>query len=698
MEDKKKYIDELVNALNTANHNYYVNNSPTMSDFDFDMKLRELEKLENETGYVLPYSPTQRVGSDLQNEFHEVSRKRIMGSIANCYDKNELKQWLGKFGNEIMVLEPKYDGSSCSLVYKNGILIQASTRGSGYVGSDITANAKTIKNIPLKLEFDDQIPEVIEIRGEILLPKSELTRINIERESNGLPPFANERNAAAGSLKQLDPKVTASRNLIFKPYSVYSDDIEFTKKYISSQCDMLSLTYKIGFDNPYYSIVRANEWDNVEKLLNDFEEKYLKSQDFCMDGCVIKIDSFAKQEELGYTQKVPHWAKAFKFKQEQASTLLKDIQLQLGMSGQIGFVAILDPIEIDGSTISKATLNNIDYIRELDIKIGEYVFVTKHGAVIPGVDGVDYERTLRENCITKDFESPKVCPFCGEPLSKKIDGGVHLYCTNPKCKEREIQKLVHFVKKECMNIDGLSEKTIRKLYDSNIAKCWQDLVHVKITDLYSSGFGPKVSENIVDNLRKSIDELGAERTLVALGIPMIGKVNANKIINKYESLENILDSFSNGSFDISEIGNVLNDSFIKYMINNTNEFKDAIKYLPNKKKENDEITPKENILNGIRILATGTFKNFSRDGIKQSIVSNGGLYASGVNKKLDILIVGSDAGPSKLEKAKELGIKMITEDDYINIIGGIKTSPEKQEDKKNIKSKDTNYSNSVALF
>ena len=693
--DKKQYIDELVELLNKANHHYYVLNAPTMSDFDFDMKLKELESLEKETGYVLPYSPTQRIGSDLQEEFKEVHRKRIMGSIANCYDRNELKQWLFKFGNELMILEPKYDGSSCSLIYENGIFVQASTRGSGYSGSDITANVKTIKNIPLKLNFED-VPDTIEIRGEILLPKSELKRINIERECQGFPPFANERNAAAGSLKQLDPSVTASRNLIFKPYSVYCEDKEFTDKFLSNQHDMLSLTYKIGFDNPYYSIVRANEWNNVESLLNDFEENFLKTQDFCMDGCVIKVDSFKKQEELGYTQKVPHWAKAFKFKQEQASTKLKNVILQMGMSGQISFVGDVEPVEVDGTVISRVTLNNIDFIRDMGLRIGDYVFIHRGGQVIPVISGVDYERNLIDGVEGKEIEEPTNCPFCGKPLSRKIEGGAHLYCTNPDCEERVIQKLTHFVKKECMNIDGLSDKTLRKLFEAGVVKNWKDLVCVTTTELYSAGLGPKVSENIVDNIRKSLDELGPERSLSALGIPMIGKVTAQKIIDKYGSLSNIWEAFCSDDLTIKEMGSVVNDAFWNYLDENGYEFVDAIKLLPNEKKDVKEENVQSDILSGLRILATGTLKNFSREGIKHSIISNGGTYASGVNGKLDILLVGSDAGSSKLSKAKELGIKMINEEEYIDMIGGISNTEEKETEEKSFEQEIPG--NSICLF
>lgn len=408
--DKKARIEQLVKELNNHNYNYYVLCNPTISDYDFDMMLKELEALEKETGYVLPNSPSQRVGSDLQEDFGEVTRNRIMGSIANCYDYDELKKWLSQFDNSTtFLLEPKYDGLSCSLIYKNGVLVEASTRGSGYKGADITKNVKTIKSVPLSLSLHDNgedsiihdfhyngiyVPDYLEVRGEILLPKSELSRINKEREVDGLPLFANERNAAAGSIKQLDTKVTASRNLIFKPYSVYSDK-QFTDKFLKTQHSMLDVATIFGFLEGIY--FRCADAYTVIQMLNEFEDKYLHNQDYCMDGCVVKIDSFEKQEEIGYTQKVPKWAKAFKFKQEQASTLLKNVEWQMGRTGKLTPVAILEPTEIDGSVVSKASLNNIDYINDLGLAIGYYVFVEKGGGVIPKITGVDVERNMQEN-------------------------------------------------------------------------------------------------------------------------------------------------------------------------------------------------------------------------------------------------------------------------------------------------------------
>ena len=392
-------IKYLVKYLNEQNYKYYVLCCPTISDFDFDILLKELENLEHKTSFILPESPTQRIGSDLQKGFTEVDRKRIMGSIANCYDKDELTKWMNSLSNTHMfILEPKYDGLSCSLIYKNGILTQASTRGSGFRGTDITINAKTIKTIPLKLSLNEidkrykniYIPDEIEIRGEILLPKSQLSAINEERIKENLSPFANERNAAAGSIKQLDPKITSSRNLIFKPYAVYCDDETFTKKYLTEQHAMLDVAYIFGFSKPFYE--KCKSCNDVLLKLNNFENNFLHNQDYCMDGCVIKIDSFEKQLELGYTQKVPKWAKAFKFKQEQVSTKLINVEWQVGRTGKLTPVAILEPINIDGTLVSKASLNNIDYINELDLCINDYVFVERGGGVIPKVTGVDYSK------------------------------------------------------------------------------------------------------------------------------------------------------------------------------------------------------------------------------------------------------------------------------------------------------------------
>lgn len=384
-----KRMIELVTLLNTYNYQYYVKNKPTISDYEFDMLLKELETLEKQEGIILSTSPTQRVGSDLENEFKEVKREKVMGSIANCYDKDELLKWMQTVvpaGTEFTV-GPKYDGTSCSLIYKNGELVQASTRGNGMVGSDITENARTIKSIPLSIPLMDDC----EIRGEILMPKSSFQKLNKERLEQGLEPFANERNAAAGSIKQLNSRITAERNLIFRPFCVFCDNANFEK-----QTEMINFANSIGFYTDIRDFTSADPY-KIIRYIEDFEQKYLKNMDYCMDGVVIKVNDLNWQEKLGYSQKVPYWAKAFKFKQESASTKLIDVKWFVGRTGKLTPVGILEPVQVDGTIIKQVTLNNIEYINNINIQIGSYIFIERGGQVIPKVTGVDYERNLLNN-------------------------------------------------------------------------------------------------------------------------------------------------------------------------------------------------------------------------------------------------------------------------------------------------------------
>ena len=679
MKTKIERIQRLVDDINAYNRAYYVDCKPVISDYEFDMLLKELESLENETGYVLSYSPTQRVGSDKQNDFNSVNRTVMMGSIENCYDVDELKDWLNKMkAYGTFLLEPKYDGTSCSIIYKNGVLSVASTRGNGYVGDDITENVKTIKNVPLKLSIGGDlvgdyrydgiyIPDEIEIRGEILLPKSELKRINIERENEGLPVFANERNAAAGSIKQKDSRVTASRNLVFKPYGVICNDDAFACKYLKSQHNCLDVAHLFGFEHGWYA--RCIDAYTLLSILSEFEDRFLKTQDFCMDGAVIKIDDIENQRVIGCTQKTPKWAKAFKFKQEQVSTKLNSVTIQIGMSGQLGFVGEVDPVEVDGSVISRVTLNNMDYIREMDLKLNSYVFIKKNGAVIPGVVGVDYERNVLEGVETKEILEPTVCPYCGCSLSRINEDGAHLYCTNLNCKERVIQKLTYFVRKDCMNIDGLSEKTIRKMYDVVGLRCWNDLYVIAQCDVLedSGEFGPKTIANFKSNIESS-KRVSADRVLCSLGIPMIGKVTSQKIMEHFESFYNLMNASESDISSVEGVGEVAASKLYSYIRTHINEFINATNILTTRI-EKKTVTDTSNLpLNGMTILATGTLVNFQRDEIKQSVIDNGGKYASGVSGKLTFMIVGSDAGKSKLDKATSLGVKMITEDEYIKMI------------------------------
>lgn len=677
MINKINRIDELISIIDEHNYNYYVLNEPKITDYDFDMLLKELESLEKETGYVKDYSPTQRVGSDVLNTFSDVKRDVMMGSIENCYDRDELYVWLKNYdGYGSFIIEPKYDGTSCSIIYKNGVISVASTRGNGYIGSDITENVKTIKNVPLRLDVvgerkndwrysDIYVPDEIEIRGEILLPKSELKRINIEREKQGLPVFANERNAAAGSIKQQDSRVTASRNLIFMPYRVICNDNVFSSKYLKSQHMALDVASIFGFSEGFY--VRCVDANTVQSMLTEFEERFLKEQDYCMDGAVVKVDDMLAQNTIGSTNKTPKWAKAFKFKQEQASTKLNNITVQLGMSGQLGFVGEVDPVEVDGSVISRVTLNNMDYIREMDIKIGSYVFIKKNGAVIPGVVGVDYERNVLEGIEPVDFEEPTFCPFCGGALTKISEDGAHLFCTNKNCEERIVQKISYFVKKECMDIDGISDKTIRKLYSVLDLRSWQDLIWCSTTNAFSVVFGEgKTATNLINSIRKSMETCYGDRVLCALGIPMIGKITSQKIMNHFKNFDNLVNASLDEILSVDGIGSVAGTKLYNYIRENEQEFEDAKMWF--KCYVEDKKSVDGGVLTGMTILATGTLEKFKRDEIKQSVIDNGGKYASSVSGKLTFMIVGSDAGKSKLDKAKSLGVKMITEQEYIDMI------------------------------
>lgn len=671
--NNKERIHKLIEELNDANYNYYVLNKPVMDDFTFDMKLKELEKLEKEENYILPYSPTQRIGSDLQKEFGTVTRKRVMGSIENCYETDELQKWLDQF-DESFLIEPKYDGTSCSIVYKNGILVEASTRGNGYTGSDITNQVKTIRNVPLKLQINDvdiagdwhydniYVPDTVEVRGEVLMPKSVFNKLNQERIDGGLEPFANERNAAAGSLKQLDPNVTASRGLIFKPYALFTDDQKFADSYLKFQHNMLDIAEIFGFDQPFY--MRAIDSYTVLTFISEFEDRFLYNQDYCMDGCVVKLNDLSSQDEIGYTQKVPKWAKAFKFKQEQASTKLLDIEMQMGMSGQISFVAHLEPIEVDGSVITRATVNNVDYIKKMDLHIGDYVIIQKNGAVIPGIVGVDYERTESSGEERKEFVVPHVCPFCGTPLVKYADDGANLYCIAKDCKEHNLMKLNHFVKKECMNIDGLSIKTLRKLFDNGFFNKWQDLYKFRYEDFVAFGLGGKVSKHIIDEIEKS-KSVPADRVLYALGVRMIGRITAKRIMDKFGSFQSLMEAQSLDDFIMDGVGEAAASAMFLYVIDNKPILQDVIDILnPPYKNE----TNSSGKLSGLKILATGKLDGFSRDGIKECVESNGGTYASSISGNLDYLIVGEKAGDAKLKKAEKLGIKMINEQEFLKLI------------------------------
>lgn len=686
-------IKELSNLLNKCNYEYYVLNNPTtMSDEEFDMKMHELIKLENEyPEYKMSDSPTNRVGSDIQQGFKQVKHIRPMLSLANCYSGEELDDFFKRINDKYLdiidndysdvefIAEPKYDGLAISLRYINGYLDKAVTRGNGIEGDDVTENVKTIQSIPLKLKFNSDIytniPNELEVRGEILMSRKSFQKANEERIKNGEQPFANPRNAASGSLKQLDPKVTAKRCLMFMGYGVYSSDENFTNKFLSRQSDCLSLLNAIGFNLIGY--VTSIDPKAIKNWAQQFYNN-ISNLDYDCDGVVVKVNNIEVQNQIGFTAKTPKFAIARKWPHGAKSTKLISISYQVGRLGSVTPVANLEPIEVSGSIVSRATLHNADQIHSLDIREGDYVFVEKCGEVIPGITGVDHERMRKENIVRGNIIGfPEVCPECGAVLIKKSEDEAKIYCPNSEnCKPQIIAKMVHFISKPVMNIDGIGEETVKLLYDYNLIKSSLDLYDLKnkTNDLeWLPRFGTKSILKMLKGIEESKNQ-PFEKVLYSLGIPFVGEVTAKKLANYFKSIDtliNIINNEPNKLTSIDDVGEQVMNSIISFFTNQKNiEMIERMKTIGLQLECNNVITnkPITNKLNGLRILATGSLQNFDRDEIKDSIIENGGIYASGVNKKLDYLIVGEESGPSKIEKAKSLNIKMITELEYIKMI------------------------------
>lgn len=687
----KQYIQDLTNLLNKCNYEYYVLNNPvTLTDEEYDIKLKELQKLEVAyPDFKCLDSPTNRVGSDIQSEFKQMKHIKPMMSLANCYSESELHEFIDKLNKDFLdvinndysdleyIAEPKYDGLAISLTYVNGLFKNAVTRGNGIEGDDVTENVKTIQNIPLKL-LDNNVPSLIEFRGEILMGKTAFEKVNMERIQNGERPFSNTRNAASGSLKQLDPKITAKRQLMFRCYGVYiyndiNDDV--TINYLKTQSDALNFAYKVGFNKPIYYC--SLNYDDINKWADDFY-KNKSMLDFDCDGVVVKVNNIELFNEIGFTAKTPKGAIARKWPQEYKSTKLNSITIQIGRLGFATPVANLEPVEVYGSTISRATLHNEAQIKALDIREGDYVFVNKGGEVIPYVAGVDYDRMNKENVIRNSpYKFPQVCPECGSILVKQSDDEAKWYCPNhDNCKPQILGRIVHFISKPVMNIDGIGEETIKLLYDYNLIKDPLDLYDLKnkVSELeWLPRFGTKSIIKMLKGIEESKNK-PFEKVLYSLGIPLVGEVMSKNLADIFGSIDNIINTAINNPDkfnNIDKVGEIICFTIAKYFsdpknIETIERMKKIGLRLDNSNNNTNSIT--SNKLSGLTLLATGSFENFSRDSIKEEIINNGGKYASGVNKKLNYLIVGSEPGPNKISKAKDLNIKMISEDEFIKML------------------------------
>jgi len=646
MEPKLR-IEELIKLLNEANYNYYVLDNPAITDQEYDKYLRELITLEEKYPELKRNdSPTTKVGGEVVEKFEKITHGFPMLSLSNVFNEEEIDSFISKIEETGLkpqyVCEQKFDGLSVSLVYKKGKLVSGATRGDGSIGEDITHNVKTIKSIPLTLNREIDV----EVRGEIIMSKATLEKINKQRKDDGLPLFQNCRNAAAGSARQLDSKVAAQRNLDNFIYHLPNP-----KDYgLKTHYETLEFMRDLGFKVSDKCTLVSNK-KGVLKFIDELGKKREKLP-YDIDGVVIKVNEIAIQEELGYTAKHPKWATAYKFPSEEVYTKLKDIIFTVGRTGQVTPNAVLEPVIVMGSTISRATLHNEEYVRGLGLKIGDIVAIHKAGDVIPEVIRPLPER--REG-LEKDFEMISNCPICESALVKK-EGLTDYFCLNDNCPARNVNGLIHFASRNAMNIDGLGDEIIEVLYQNELIKNVLDFYKLKdIKDkvLEVDGLGPKKTSRILESIENS-KQNSLERLLFGLGIPGIGAKNAKILAEKYENIDALRYANIEELQEIRDIGLILAKSITQYFKNNhelINQIKDLginTKYLGKAKTFNEFITDKKFVI-------TGTIEGLTRDEIKAFIESNNGIVSDSVSKKTDIVIVGENPG-SKYQKALDLNI------------------------------------------
>ncbi len=673
----KQRIDNLVDQIQEHNYNYYTKSAPTITDYEFDMLLKELESLEADfPEFARPDSPTVRVGGAPTKEFTTIVHKYPMLSLANSYSEDEIREFdnrIKKLTNDPIeyVCELKFDGLSIGLTYKNGILTQAVTRGDGIQGDDVTNNVKTIKSIPLRLH--GTFPDEFEIRGEVYMTLDGFRNLNSQRTELGFAPFANPRNAASGSLKMQDPKEVALRPLECFLYYVPGGQLMSDTHYGN-----LQQAKQMGLKISEHSEICANIED-VMSYINKWDKKrhYLN---FEIDGIVIKVNNLQQQKQMGFTAKNPRWAIAYKFKAERVSTVLKSIDFQVGRTGAVTPVANLEPVHLAGTVVKRASLHNADIISNLDVRIGDHVYVEKGGEIIPKIVGIDMEQRLADSTPVKFIQN---CPECGTPLIKNEGEAAH-YCTNEDhCPPQIKGKLEHFISRKAMNIDSLGEGKIEMLFDNNLVNNIADFYELKYNDLIGlekttpakdSGKEKKISfrEKTVENILKGIEnskQIPFNKVLYALGIRYVGETVAKKLTSHYKNINNIRNAKFNELTDVDEIGVKIADSVLTWF--NKPEHILLIKRLENAglKLSLDENTENStSILEDKTFVISGVFEKYSRNELKELIERNGGKNTGSISKNTDYIIAGDNMGPSKREKAVKLGIPLISETDFEQLI------------------------------
>lgn len=660
-------ILDLRKEINEYNHQYYVLNAPTISDKEFDDKLRELQDLEESyPQYFDAYSPTQRVGSDLTQGFKQVKHARPMISLSNSYSVEEVADFLTRAENGLngerceIVGEMKFDGTSISLIYNKGRLERAVTRGDGEKGDDVTANVLTIKSIPLRLPADSNYPESFEIRGEILLPWKQFDKLNQEREAKNEPLFANPRNAAAGTLKLQNSAEVARRGLDAYFYYILSDNLPFDNHFDNMQ-QAKNWGFKVA---PVMQIL--NSIDEVRDFIShwDIERKQLP---VATDGLVFKINNLRQQLNLGSTAKSPRWAVAFKFQAERACTPLKFVSFEVGRTGVVTPVANLEPVLLSGTIVKRASLHNEDIIRSLDIHNGDHVYVEKGGEIIPKIVGVELSKRIPDS-TPLHFVSH--CPVCGTPLTR-IEGEAAWICPNKyECQPQIVGKIEHFVGRRMMNIDGIGEEVADQLFSvglvTNIADLY-DLTEEKLTNL--DRFQTKSAQRILKGINESRN-VPFERVIFALSIPFVGETTAKVLAEATHNIDTLMSLNEEQLSSINEIGDKIAKSIVAFFKNDTN--RNTIERLRNAGLQmaisEDELLNKTDKLEGKSIVISGTFALHSRDEYKKMIAQNGGKNVSSISAKTDFVFAGENMGPAKLEKAQKLGIPIINEEEFLKMI------------------------------
>ncbi len=663
--DEKLRIEQLRKELHEHNRRYYVDNQPVISDQEFDMLMHELEDLESRhPEWYDANSPTQRVGSDLQTGFRQVAHRYPMLSLSNTYNEQDVRAWYdavnkGLAGEPFEVCcEMKYDGLSISLTYVDGRLTQAVTRGDGVQGDDVTTNVKTIRSIPLVLETGSNYPHEFEIRGEILMPWKSFERLNAEREAAEEPLFANPRNAASGTLKSLDSRVVANRQLDAYLYYLLGEKLPADGHY-----ENLEAARRWGF-KVSEGMKKAHSVEDILDFISYWDQER-KNLPVATDGIVLKVNSMRQQRSLGFTAKSPRWAIAYKFKAERARTRLLEVTYQVGRTGAVTPVANMEPVQLAGTTVRRATLNNEDFIRSFDLHIGDTVLVEKGGEIIPKIVGVDIdERPI----IAQPVQFIKRCPECGTQLVR-YEGEAAWYCTNDTgCPPQIKGRIEHFIARKAMNIESLGPETVDEYYRHKLIRNVADLYDITVDQINGDGSRTKSAQRIVNGIQKS-KEIPFERVVFALGIRFVGETSARLLARHFKSMDALMQAGMQELQEVEGIGEVMAGSIIGFFHNEQN--RQMIERLRGYGLQfelstlNAQLSTK---LEGQSIVISGVFQHHSRDEYKLIIEQNGGKNVGSISGKTSFILAGDNMGPSKLEKAQKLGVKIVSEDEFLEMI------------------------------